>query len=96
MPAPQLEMFDKPRQFTRLTGDGYAASPGSGPAGETCKTCAHCRRHRLIRKSGVSGWNKCAMVRKSFGPGSDIRLDAPACVHWTKADDASTDPTLKP
>lgn len=55
---------------------GYAARPGSGPAGETCGSCFHA--------SQVSGYWKCAAVkhRWSHGLGSDIRLKSPACSQW--------------
>lgn len=33
----------KPKPVVR----GYAAPPGTGPAGETCKTCQHYRSARL-------------------------------------------------
>lgn len=58
---------------------GYAAFPGSGPDGQTCKTCAHSYNVRL--RSGKSFW-KCDLVRQTSGPGSDIRLKSLACWHW--------------
>lgn len=74
----QREMFSKPRRHTQLKGDGYAASPGSGRKGETCGTCAHVRRCT----GGTARWNKCAMVKRAWDRSTDIRLDAPACLHW--------------
>lgn len=57
---------------------GYAAPPGSGPSGETCKTCAHSYR----RESGAKAYRKCDLVRATKGPGSDILLRSPACSRW--------------
>ena len=57
---------------------GYAAKPGSGPAGETCRGCAH-----AVNRDGY--W-KCVLLRARWtsGPGSDIRLKSPACARWEK------------
>lgn len=66
------KVYDTPR--------GYAARPGSGPAGETCRGC----RHRCsLNKCGRS-WHKCGLLehRWTNGPGTDIRLKSPACQHW--------------
>jgi hypothetical protein len=70
----QEELFDKPRQHTKLPGDGYAASPGSGPKGETCSSCANCKK--------LGRFNKCGLVKRKWERSTDIRLDAPACLHW--------------
>lgn len=78
----QAEMFEKPRVHTVLPGKGYAASPGSGPKGESCGSCANCRRYR--NRSGGSAYNKCTLVSKPWDKNTDIRLDAPACLHWKK------------
>ncbi len=61
---------------------GYAARPGSGPEGETCKTCNHATR----TSGGGSRFYKCGVVRHRWthGPGSDIRLSSPACSLWEK------------
>lgn len=61
-----------------LAGDGYAAAPGTGPAGETCGTCEHFRR-------SAAGFHKCAEARRiSHGPGTDVRVTAPACAVWRR------------
>ena len=63
---------------------GYYTHPGSGPAGETCKTCKHYCRVAGGRKA----YPKCERMRHhwSHGPGSDIKAKAPACSGWeTKA-----------
>jgi len=55
---------------------GYAALPGSGPAGETCGTCMHIGRYRRYRK--------CKLMRAVWtnGPGTDILARTPACSRW--------------
>lgn len=59
------------------TPKGYAARPGSGPAGETCKTCASACR------TGGRYW-KCAVIKHNWSRSyaTDIRLKSPACSYW--------------
>lgn len=64
------------RQRPKTTG--YAATPGTGPAGETCKTC----RHRVRKYTGSKTFNKCGLVKATCGPGTDIKISAPACGRW--------------
>lgn len=75
-----LNKFGKKKRKTKA--NGYAAQPGFGPAGETCKTCAnYCRV-----QGGGRRWPKC-LLRKPFwthGPGSDIRAKSPSCRYWEK------------
>lgn len=59
--------------------NGYAKPPGSGPAGETCKTCLHAYYHERTKRY----W-KCGLVKPTSGPGTDIRLKSPACSMWIK------------
>jgi hypothetical protein len=60
---------------------GYAAVPGTGPKGETCKTCKHC----FVRKmySG-KGYTKCELIKETRGRGTDILQKSPACSRWEK------------
>ncbi len=60
---------------------GYASRPGSGPAGETCRSCA--RKVRV--SSGVRAYWKCSLLKPTKGPGTDIRLKSPACAYWVEA-----------
>lgn len=63
--------------------NGYAAPPGTGPVGETCKTCEHAVR----TSSGTAGtYRKCLLMERVWtgGPGSDILFKSPACRHWEK------------
>ena len=60
---------------------GYAATPGSGPQGESCKSCKHAVG--TGRTGGRTYW-KCELLRAHWtsGPGTDILLRSPACKHW--------------
>lgn len=59
---------------------GYAAPPGTGPAGETCGTCRHLYRNRMAKT-----YLKCNLMRAHWtgGFGTDILAKAPACREWT-------------
>jgi hypothetical protein len=68
------------RRLFRAGARGYAFFPGTGPAGETCGTCAyHVNR----------GWHKCALRRVSWtsSVATDIRVGSPACAKWEARDD---------
>lgn len=58
---------------------GYAAPPGSGPAGETCASCIHSYLHH---RSGSKNWYKCALVKPTKGAATDLRLKWAACSRW--------------
>ena len=62
--------------------NGYAAPPGTGPLGETCKTCAH--KRSMTNRSGAKHFIKCEANRERWthGEGSDIRAGSPACRVW--------------
>ena len=62
---------------------GHVAPPGSGPKGETCRTCAHyTRRHYHDYVHLKCGLNKANWTK---GPGSDIRAKDAACRKWEAA-----------
>lgn len=67
------------RSRTRAKKTGHAAPIGSGPSGETCKSC---RYYVRVRYAGI--FRKCSLMREHWthGPGSDIRAKDPACRHW--------------
>lgn len=78
----ELSLQEAERSMRKRTSPvprGYAAPPGSGPAGETCKTCQHIVRFKRYRKCGKrhSAW--------THGGGSDILAKAPACRQWERA-----------
>lgn len=62
---------------------GYAAQPGTGPEGETCKTCKHKRSFGNPGKHFV----KCGLRRDTWthGEGTDILARSPACSKWGAA-----------
>ena len=64
---------------------GYAAPPGTGPQGETCKTC----KHKAAPTQTARVYWKCRMMIDSWtgGPGTDIRMRSPACRHWEKIEE---------
>ncbi|SDA13121.1 hypothetical protein SAMN02799622_00915 [Methylobacterium sp. UNC378MF] len=72
-----------PQERKRLkagtTPKGYAALPGTGPAGETCGSCAHVVRRQMARV-----YLKCGLMRRGWTAGiaSDVRAKAPACSRW--------------
>jgi len=61
---------------------GHVAPPGSGPLGETCKTCAH-----LVHKRMSRSYLKCGLNQAKWtgGPGSDVHARDPACRKWEDA-----------
>lgn len=61
---------------------GYAAIPGTGPAGETCKTCTHAVGTGNCSKV----YHKCYLMKAHWtgGQGTDILLKSPACRNWVK------------
>jgi hypothetical protein len=61
---------------------GYAAIPGTGPIGETCKTC----KHYESVGGGSRSFPKCGLMRGDWthGPGTDILARAPACRSWER------------
>lgn len=69
------EIKDRPKEMVK----GYAATPGTGPSRETCKTCKH-----IMRKSMAKTYLKCGLMKPFWtgGPGSDIRAKSPACKQW--------------
>lgn len=64
-------------------GKGYAAVPGTGPSGQTCKTCAN-YAHNRGSEGRSKPYPKCWLLVKFWtnGPGTDIKAKAPACKHW--------------
>ena len=58
---------------------GYAATPGTGPAGETCGSCAH---RRVI--SCAKRYHKCGLMQRIWTGGrkTDILVRSPACAKW--------------
>jgi len=61
---------------------GYAAPPGTGPAGETCQSC----KHYVVSPTSYR-FRKCFLSHELWtgGRGTDIKARAPACSKWTPA-----------
>ena len=58
---------------------GHVRPPGTGPKGETCKTCKHLYRNRQAKT-----YLKCGLARARWtgGGATDIRAGDPACERW--------------
>lgn len=56
----------------------YAAAPGSGPAGKTCKTCA------FRTSTGNGKYPKCGKTKYTHGDATTIRVSTPACHHYVE------------
>lgn len=59
---------------------GYAAPPGTGPAGETCGSCRWLYRNRQAKT-----YLKCQKMSPFWtgGAATDILAKAPACREWS-------------
>ena len=70
---------ERKRLRAGTTPKGYAALPGTGPAGESCGSCEH-----LVRKRMSRTYPKCGLMRRGWtgGTASDVRVSAPACSRW--------------
>ena len=78
-PQERRRLNAKPK--TKKTG--HAWRPGTGPEGETCKTCRH-----LVRKVMSKAYLKCGLMRAHWtgGGGTDVRAGDPACREWQAKD----------
>lgn len=59
---------------------GHASPPGTGPKGESCKTCAH-----VVRKGMSKTYLKCGIMRAHWtgGGATDVRSGDAACSQWS-------------
>lgn len=64
-------------------GHGYMGDPGRGPEGTCCKDC----QHFTVTRPGANTYFKCGLVRRTRGPGTDIRANMPSCQYF-EADEA--------
>jgi len=75
-----LNLFNEPDEPRRTAKQrGHAATPGTGPAGETCKTCRHYARIQY-----ANTYLKCRLMEHAWtsGPGTDILAGDKACRYW--------------
>ncbi len=81
LPLTKEGMLERKRARRRASEvpRGYYAAPGTGPDGQTCKSC----RHAVAVEYSKKYW-KCEKARSHWtgGPRTDIRLRSPACVGW--------------
>lgn len=65
---------------SKTVARGYAGTPGTGPAGETCSSC----KFKTTVQGGAKSFPKCAAATQKWtrGPASDIRVKSPACQFW--------------
>lgn len=69
-----------PEKPVRIKAKGlYAALPGTGPEGETCRSCDNLSGKRMSRR-----YYKCELTRALWtgGPGTDVKVRSPACSKW--------------
>lgn len=74
-----IKFGDGTPKKNRDTPRGNASPIGSGPAGETCRTCAHSYCYECAKRY----W-KCDLVKPTHSPKTDIRLKWAACSQWEK------------
>ena len=76
LPASAIEHARK-----RPLRKGHAGTPGDGPAGETCGSCAHIARRQFSKV-----YIKCGLMQENWtgGGGTDVKVRDPACEKWAK------------
>lgn len=81
-PSERKKMFADYAKANKVKGL-HADRPGSGPAGETCGTCAN-----LVRKRMANVYRKCGLCRSKWtgGGATDVRARDAACSKWEKAE----------
>lgn len=57
--------------------NAYAARPGTGPDGESCRTCRNLDCNVRSRRH-----YKCGLVNWTNGRATDINIHTPACERW--------------
>lgn len=79
--GPAKTPLEKRREKRRAAEQprGTYAAPGTGPAGETCRSCEH-----ATQQGGRRTWYKCAKARSRWTGSrrTGIRLSTPACIGW--------------
>lgn len=85
LPVDALPVLPQPRTpKPKVEGNPCVALYGSDPAGRKCKACAH-----LCYFQQSARWYKCDLRKLTHGPGSDHRVNWPACAKFQEraADD---------
>jgi hypothetical protein len=72
----------KPRGKHYIEPRGYAAKPGTGPEGESCKSC----RHSIHAGTGGKRFPKCELMLACWTSSrrTDILMGAAACSKWER------------
>lgn len=70
----QVARFKPKRGPARKSG--YPLPPGTGPAGQTCGSCAN-----LVRRAFAKTYLKCRFTAAG-GAATDVRAKSPACSAW--------------
>lgn len=82
--APAMTTAERKRMKRRAAevARGYAAKPGTGPEGETCKSCQH---NATVRQSKT--FHKCALNKAAWAKSrrTDILVSSPACSKWERS-----------
>lgn len=75
----QGQLFDAGEIIPHSLGSHATPAPiGTGPVGETCRTCCHAYKQGYHDRS----YWKCGLVEETRGSGTDIRLKWLACRQW--------------
>lgn len=76
-PAERKRLFSRPKP--PHWSKSHPAEPGTGPKGETCKTCAH-----LFRNEHSKTYLKCHLMRRHWtgGGATDVKAGDAACSKW--------------
>lgn len=65
------------RRLRQLRDFAHPAKPGTGPAGQTCRTCAN----RCRVEGGTKIYQKCGLLKAAWtkGPATDLHCRDAAC-----------------
>lgn len=80
--APEPAKAD--HRYTSKPTGGYAAAPGTGPEGETCGSCGHCRFKEIHRGTRARRFYKCGLAMRDWSASrdTDVLRTSPACRYW--------------
>ena len=89
----QMNLFTGKPSRTRsalASNEGYAARPGTGPAGMTCGVCLNFRRKAFKFRKACAF--KCHLVTDDGTRKTDIIKSMPACTLFAPANATPADP----
>ncbi|WP_431281635.1 hypothetical protein ACQW02_19815 [Humitalea sp. 24SJ18S-53] len=76
-----MSIAELPPQRFAIPITGHASLPGTGPAGQSCGTCAHLVRVSGNRRDHAKCGHRAGKNTRSAT--TDIRLSHPACRCWS-------------